>query len=734
MNKPSINETSELANLRLRLRSALEFRLHEHGGVPSFVIENKRSTEFFQIGLPEYTFISLLDGNHSLQTALEKTENRLGADAFTLHDAIRTGHWLIESGLAETIDERGQQQPVSIEHLLERDEQATNQKMVSQLNPLFLKLPLGNPQPLLKALSPLMGWPTSKMFFFVWLIVMLVAAFRLLLIDNNWAESASGLFTARDWLWMFVTMLVLKVVHELAHGLSCNRFGGRVKEAGLVFILLVPIPYVDVTSSWGFASKWQRMAVAAAGMYAELFVAALAAIGWTVCLDPVWRFHFFNVMIVGSVMTIAFNANFLMRFDGYYLLADFLEVPNLYQRGQQFVNGLARRFLLGEDVALHRDNNLKNRKRSIVIAYGIASLLWRVLICVSLSILAAALFYGFGIALAMAGIAVWIGVPLVRFLKRMFDPISNQQINWKWIGAVSTPALAIATIAMVYLPWPFQVTAPAVVEFRKPAFVRADSAGQVRAVHVVAGQTVLAGEPLIDLQNQELETELRISRIELKQSLIKSRGYHQQRKVAAYQAELANRSAIEQRVAELERKTAALQISAATSGVVAGEDLAALPGQHVAKGTELLQVINESEKEVVAAIDQHDRKTFSAATQGAAFFLPSFGTKKFGGTLARVEPTATVNVDLRLTSYAGGSLDVRSAMNDQNQTGNQSSESVELIAPRFTGVMELDSADAIGLPVGTTGHVRLPQYNQTIAEHLILSTRRWLRNQFVATQ
>jgi putative peptide zinc metalloprotease protein len=298
----------------------------------------------------------VLDGNTTLQAAVQETSHRLGHEALTIRDAVRIGHWLIESGLANSVDGSGSQTN-SASVLLERRKSQQQQKSVAQLNPLFIKLPLGNPQALIRLLSCFFGWLCSGFFLGIWVAVVMYAIVCVFQSPGELYAAGLGVFTADGWAWMLVTMIGLKVVHELAHGLFCDRFGGSVKETGLVFILFIPMPYVDVTSCWSFRSKWERIAVAAAGMYIEMFVAALAAIAWSFSGDPVLKFHLFNVMLLGSLTTLLFNANFLMRFDGYYMLADFLEIPNLYQKGQQFVNGLGSQFGHGRCSVFGRPEN-----------------------------------------------------------------------------------------------------------------------------------------------------------------------------------------------------------------------------------------------------------------------------------------------------------------------------------------------------------------------------------------
>lgn len=721
----NLNESIDLANLRLKLRGGLEFHLQEHGDTCCWVIHDETTSNYFQVGIPEYAFISVHDGNTTLQQAVQETARRLGEDALTIREAIRISHWLLESGLANAVNQHGALISDAGE-LLDQTEQHARQQRVSKLNPLFIRLPLGCPQSLFNMIAPIAGWIASRAFFVVWMATVVYAGMCLFQNPQSLANATRGLLAADTWGWMVVTMVGLKLVHELSHGIFCHRFGGNVRETGIVFILFIPMPYMDVTSCWSFPNKWKRIAVASAGMYIEVFLAAIATVVWSFCSDPVLKAHLFNVMLLGSLTTVFFNANFLMRFDGYYILSDLLEIPNLYQRGQQFVNSLGRRFLLGMTGGGQNgsDTSDSRRIRWIVRSFGWAAWLWRILICVSLTVLATALFYGFGLALAFAGVLLWLGTPTWQFVSRWMDPSSDGKPNFTWISLVTAPSVACLVGAAFYLPCPWQVTAPAVVEFDSPSMVRADAAGFVRSVCVVEGQRVHRGEPLVLLENRELALRIQELQLEREQSLIRSRSYYQERKIAAYQSENGSREAIDKQIAELKQKQDSLTLVAPTDGIVMGPELETLSGQFIAPGTTVMQIVDPSRKRIKASVSQDDFDTFVAHESHPTTFVPQFGTRRYAGTLRRVDPTATSYTDIRLTSYAGGSLAVRPPQQMPNAKPD-TEESLELTTARFSGDVELVAARD-ELRVGTVGSIRLNQFGGTIAEHVVSSTRRWL--------
>ncbi|MEM7784870.1 MAG: hypothetical protein AAF623_16085, partial [Planctomycetota bacterium] len=343
----------EISNVRIRLRRGVRFELHDFGGQPSYIVRTKSGDGFYQIGIPEYAFISLLDGTQTIGQAIQATASRLGQDAFNLRNAIATCHWLLQNQLADSVDATRLPES-SISCLIDRRREGFKAKRIAELNPMFVKLPLGNPDRILQTASKLFGWITSPFFFMIWSFALLCAAVTLFQHAEEINQSFLSVLAPNAWVWLGLTFVGLKIVHELAHGIFCLRYGGNVTETGLVFILCIPIPYVDVTSCWAFPSKWQRIAVSSAGIYVELFIASLAAMGWVWTNDPVTRFHLFNVLLSASLTTVLFNANFLMRFDGYYILSDMISIPNLAQSGQQYVQFLGKKYLLGLNVKTPR--------------------------------------------------------------------------------------------------------------------------------------------------------------------------------------------------------------------------------------------------------------------------------------------------------------------------------------------------------------------------------------------
>ena len=240
------------------------------------------------------------------------------------------------------------------------------------------------------------------------------------------------------------------------------------REAGLVLILFAPAAYVDVTSCWRFPSKWQRILVAAAGMYAELVIAGVAAIVWRQCDSAVIQHTLFNIILMASVSTLVFNANPLMRFDGYYLLADLLEIPNLSAEGTAAVQRMAKRLFWGISDASRVQVGWRG---AVIRIYGVSAACWRVVVSASLITASVWLWHGAGVLLGVLGITAWFGLPLLNLVASVIDNTLKRHRCYCASG-VAVVLTCLLLGLFVWMPWPGTIAAPAIVEYTDLSIVR----------------------------------------------------------------------------------------------------------------------------------------------------------------------------------------------------------------------------------------------------------------------
>ena len=176
-------------------------------------------------------------------------------------------------------------------------------------------------------------------------------------------------------MWLAITLCVTKILHEFGHGLSCKHFGGECHEIGVMFLVLTPCLYCNVSDSWMLPNRWHRAAIGAAGMYVELVLASICTFIWWFTEPGPLNYICLNVMFISSVSTVMFNANPLLRYDGYYILSDILEIPNLRQKASTILNRKLGKWCLGLEEP--EDPFLPKRKQWLFATYTVASAIYR---------------------------------------------------------------------------------------------------------------------------------------------------------------------------------------------------------------------------------------------------------------------------------------------------------------------------------------------------------------------
>jgi putative peptide zinc metalloprotease protein len=581
---------------RIRLRADLRF-YPQIVRQPYYLVEDLVRSKYFRVGVAEYTFISLLDGETTLDQAMARAATVAPMSSFTDQNALSICKWLLDNDLAET------------EGTAERHRRASvpSKPLTQRLNPLTIRLPLIRPDRLFDAITPWTSWLFSAPVVAVWVLLLVSAGYSVTADWNRYAATSVQVFAASNWGCLGICWVILKIVHEMAHGVVCKRYGGVVREAGVLLILFAPLAYVDVTCSWRFRSKWQRIFTATAGMYFETMAASIAALVWCHSPPGILSQFSFNVATMAGINTILFNANPLMRFDGYYILSDWLDLPNLYASGQRYVRYLGQRYWFGMNVRLPE---WETPAGVLIRTYGIAACVWRIFVCAGLVIVASTLFHGAGMILSVLAVGLWFGGPLLQLVVFLARALPSHQLNRRYFALVSGSALCLGGLLLFVVPWFGTAAAPMRTAYAPLHTVRADSGGFVRAVLVIDGQSVVKDQVLLELENHELERELRDLELQIRISIAKSRMSEQKNELATAQTERALQQALQQRCAETRAQVEALTVRSPACGQIIGPHLNRLIDAYVEEGGELMAVGNENEKELVLSIAQDKVKQF----------------------------------------------------------------------------------------------------------------------------
>ena len=319
-------------------------------------------------------------------------------------------------------------------------------------------------------------------------------------------------FNLQNALWLSVVLAATKVLHEFGHGLSCKHFGGECHEMGVMILVLTPCLYCNVSDSWMLPSKWRRAAIGAAGIYVELVIASICTYVWWFSEPGLLNNLCLNAMFVCSVSTVVFNANPLLRYDGYYILADLAEIPNLRQKATSILSRKMGEWCLGLEPP--DDPFLPQRNQALFVVYSVASAVYRWVVVFSILWFLYKIWQPYrleiiGQMIAMASLWGLLVMPLYQVGKFLYVPGRLDKVK-KFRMYATLAVVAAILAAALFVPLPHSIMSVLEVQARdaEPVYVDVPNGGALAEVNVQAGDRVRKGQPLARLRNVDLELEI----------------------------------------------------------------------------------------------------------------------------------------------------------------------------------------------------------------------------------
>jgi putative peptide zinc metalloprotease protein len=508
MNTAAIKSDSATERpLGLRQRPDLRMELHTYGPEPVWLVKDPVSARYFHLAAEEHALLTMLDGRISLRQLKLRFEKSFPPLQITVEQLYVFLGRLHSLGLL-LVDRFGQGG-----QLLERlAGQKRRGRLAAVGNLLAIRLPGVDPDPLLRRLYPKCAWLFSTLCLILGLALVIsalgLATFQFSLLQGKLPDLQAFL-TPGSIVWLLVALALVKIVHELAHALTCIHVGGQCHEIGLLLLVFTPCLYCDVSDIWSIANKWRRIAVSAAGIAVEVLLAAAATFLWWSSSPGVIHTLCLNIMIVCSISTLLVNGNPLLRYDGYYVLADWLEIPNLAQQSQALLGRLAARVFLG--IAPPADRSLPQRSQGLLVAYAVTSILYRWLIVGGI------LWFCYRVAKAHGAEVLAVGLALLVIAGMVISPVgelagylrwqsSRGNIHGRRIWFLAAVVLT-GSAPLLMAPLPYHVTAPAVFQPQDAHAVYVTVPGRI--VQAAApGDTVRQGQVLARLENLDVDREI----------------------------------------------------------------------------------------------------------------------------------------------------------------------------------------------------------------------------------
>ncbi|HEX2649806.1 MAG TPA: HlyD family efflux transporter periplasmic adaptor subunit [Burkholderiales bacterium] len=709
---------AQLIRLRVRLRPHARVHRHEYRGRPWFVIEDRATGRAHRIDPAARAVLELLDGQRTLAEVHAEAGRHLGAEAPTLPELIGLVGTLYRSDLLT-----GDVLP-DLEELAQRGERLRRARLRQYfMNPLSLRLPLLDPDRALAAAAGVLAPVPAALWVLVWLAAVLwggaVAA-------QNWQELSGGftdrIFSTENLFLLWFVYPAVKLLHEIGHGIALRRLGGQVHEMGLMFLVLIPVPYVEASAVAAIASKRSRMLVGAAGVLTELFLAGLAMIVWAAVEPGLVRAACFNVAVIAGVSTLVFNGNPLMRFDGYYVFSDWLEIPNLSQRAALHLGALVQRFAFGMRDAVSPAHSRGEARW--LLAYGVASFAYRIFVSFSIILLVASKYFFAGVLLAIWGVGVMLLLPIVKgltFIAASPGLAGRRRRAWSAVGV----GLAAALLLLFVVPAPQWTRAEGVVWVPEDAQLRSPWGCWVRKVLAEPGARVQKGAPLVECEDPELATQVRVLEAQLLELRARDMAYFVESRLRLdiVREEIANTEA---RLVDARKRLQGLSLRSPVDGVFVMEQARDAPGRFAHRGELVAYVVEDGAATVRAVVDQDDIDLVRGATRSIALKPADRLEQTISARIRREVPGASDRLPSAALSVLGGGT---FGVDPRGVSDADSAERPRVLSPVFQFDLEADPAVPLR-ELGMRVYVRFELEPAPIGAQAYRALRRLLLRRF----
>ena len=452
-----------VCELKPRLRFLVQVSRQHFRGKLWYVLRDTSNNQFVRVDEYGYRFLGMLDGRRTVEDVWHACSNQVGDYAPTQGEAIQLLGQLYANNMLEA------DVPADVQSMFKRQKKRVRREVGSYLmSIMFARIPIYDPDWLLNKMTPLIGWLFGPIGWVLWTILVVTGLSALAGRADELIDQSSGVLSPDNLVWLYGCMVLIKLLHELGHGVTCKRFGlmnhsgGEVHTLGVMFLVFVPMPYVDASSAWAFRSKWQRIYVSCAGMYVEIAVAMVGAIIWSRSASgTVAHALSYNLIFIAGVSTILFNINPLIKFDGYFILSDLFDMPNLMQRSKEMLHYWVKKYAYKVEHAKKSGDGAW--EMFLLTVYAIASSIYRVFLSVSILMFVADKLFFVGAIMFISGLFGWVLVPVSKFLTYLF---TNSELTKTRLRAITVSSVTLAALGVLLamIPVPDYVRAEGVAE------------------------------------------------------------------------------------------------------------------------------------------------------------------------------------------------------------------------------------------------------------------------------
>ena len=699
-----------IADLRPRLRSHVRIHRHHYRGELWYVLEDRISRRMHRFNPTAHYVIGLMNGHRSVNEIWESAISKFADDAPTQEEVIRL---LGQLHSAEVLQS---EVTPDIAELLRRAKKSKRKTWFQNLlSPLAIRIPLFDPDRWLERWLPWFRPYFGVTGAVIWCAVVGSALFTA---AAHWQELSQDLgdrvLAPQNLVLLWLTFPVLKLFHEFGHACATKAWGGEVHEMGIMLLVLMPVPYVDASSASAFRETHRRAIVGAAGMVVELFIASLALFLWLEVEPGITRAVLYNIMLIAGVSTVIFNGNPLLRYDGYYILSDITQIPNLRTRAQQYLGYLLETRLFGLKLP---PVEAGIKERYWFVFFAVASFLYRTFVMIAIAIFIASTYMIVGVLLALWAVVTAVAFPIV---KAIYYLLRHPRLRRHRVRAlVASGAIALlAVVLLCFAPLPLWTRAEGVIWVPDDAQVRAGADGFIREIVAVPGSSVREGSLLIVADDPTLRPKMRVLEAQLRLLEVRAqaeRTVDRPRWQRTHDEIMATTAELEQS-RTLVRELNMLSPTDGTFVLPSAQDL---PERFVRKGQQIGYVVPAAVVTARVLVSQDQVDLVRTRTERVEVKLAGRVYDTFEASIRRESPAATNKLaNLAMSSIGGGQ-----AVVDPHE-----SKEPKALNTWFEFELELPATQAFVL--GEHVYVRFEHGSEALAWRLYRSVRQLFMKRF----
>ena len=636
-----------VGSLKPKLRNQATIFRHVYRGQRWYVLQDLASGRFLRLNAATYRVVALMDGVRTLEDIWQNACSTLGDEAPTQDEILNVLSQLHQANVLLT------DRKPDIGEIDQRRKRIDGLKLKQYLaNPLAIKFPLWDPDHLLTSLVKLIPAWASRWILPIWFVVLLMGVSGAIVHWDELTQDVSAkIFTPENMLMLWLVYPVLKIIHEFGHGIAIKAFGGSCRELGLMFLVLIPIPYVDASQATALTSKRQRMLVGMAGMMVELFVASVAIWLWAWASPGATKAMLNQVVILAGLTTILFNANPLIRFDGYYVLSDWLEMPNLGQKANQYVGYLINRHVFRVQDGLTAPD-VTPSEANWLLGYAISSFSYRMLIAVAIILMIAGQLFFVGVLLAFWAAYSMLILPVARLVRFLTDdPVLEGRRNRAL--AISGSGAFVMLLFVFFVPAPSWISTEGVIWMSEESRVRAPTPCFGETLFVQHKQHVRTGDKLLSCVDPEVGAQYaglvaRVQEMEVRLALANTKDRVQYQMV---EAEVTHHK---KKLDDVTRRSEEMDITSPVDGEFVMSSPADFPGSFFNRGDVMGYVLDPERFTLLTVVAQGDVDLVRNRTQRIELRSVSRIWEMFPASISREVPAASNELPSLALSIEGG--------------------------------------------------------------------------------